>query len=671
MSNAGTILRVDLTDRKIETEPTSSYVRDYIGGLSIGTRILWEGVPPDVSGTDPQNMLIFSTGPLTGTLLGNKCVVIAKSPLYTNKTIGNAGMGGQFPSEMKFAGYDHIVVTGKADEPVYLFINNDEVEIRDARHLWGKDVADTQTMIKEEIKDPDVQIACIGPAGENQVAFAMVLHDIEHTASRVGHGAVMGSKNLKAVAVRGTKGLKIADPGAFMELWKQFYEYCTEGTGRHLFKVISREGVTKHYDVYIEQDMMCWGNFDSFVVPPRKKEEQISDFIDKYMVGRIGCAFCPAQCHDNYEVDGVGGGGTCMWYTGFRYAVKNKDLKVFWRVNGLCQRYGMETLCATGITAWLMDLYEKGIITAADTDGIPMEWGSEEACRAVVEKTAKREGFGEMLADGIVPAAQRLGRGSINYAVQFRNQNVHPGYQPISATAGIWMIPGASDVWTHPPADIDAIYPLFRELGMSDEEAKKYVYGLTSDFAERTTGDRDAWKEDNWAHYADYSVVNETAISVCDIAGHCDWLSDRTAHCLMWWGPEEVAKAITAATGTKCTSETLVDAHRRRRLLEFAYIKLCERAFGEKEEIPFKIVQPRPDGRFKGATIDIGKVPEVTNRYYELMCIDPWTRLPLRTELERLGMKDVADTLDKAAAAEEAPAEAAAAKNPKPIKRKK
>jgi aldehyde:ferredoxin oxidoreductase len=365
MSNAGTILRVDLTEGKIERDLTSSYVRDYVGGLSIGTKILWDGVPPEITGTDPKNMLIFSTGPLTGTLLGNKCVLIAKSPIYTNKTIGNAGMGGQFPSEMKFAGYDHIVITGKADEPAYLFINNDDVEIKNAKHLWGLDVYETQTRIKKELKDPDVQIACIGPAGENLVAFSLVLHDIENTASRVGHGAVMGSKNLKAVAVRGTKGLKVADPEAFMALWKQYYEYYTAGRGRYIFKALNREGVAIHYDHYVDKDTAVWGNFDSFVVPNRKKEEEISDFMNKYLAGRIGCAFCPAQCHENYNVDGVGGGATCMFYTGFRWVVKNKNLKTWWKLNQLCQRYGMETLSASGITAWLMDLYERGIITAA------------------------------------------------------------------------------------------------------------------------------------------------------------------------------------------------------------------------------------------------------------------------------------------------------------------
>jgi len=677
MSNAGTILRVDLTDGKIEKEPTSSYVRDYIGGLSIGTKILWDGVPPEVTGLSPKNMLIFSTGPLTGTLLGNKSVVITKSPLYTNKTIANAGMGGQFPSEMKFAGYDHIVTTGKAEEPVYLFIDNDEVEIRDAKHLWGLDVYETQTRLKEELKDPDVQIACIGPAGENLFAYSLVLHDIENTASRGGYGAVMGSKNLKAVAVRGTKGLKVADPESFMALWKQFYEYYTTGKGRFILKSISDgTGVGSSVDHYLDRDLATWGNFDSFVVPPLKKEEQINTFR-KYLVGRTGCAFCPAQCHQMYDVDGVSGGITCDCYITFRWLLKNKDLKIWWRLNQLCQRYGMEAISTAGIAAWLMDLYEKGIITAADTDGVPMEWGSEEACRTVIEKIARREGFGELLADGIVPAAQRIGKGSMSYAVQSRNQIPFPGFAPLGGTVGVQLAMGASEVWVHPPAaDIHSFYAwLSPELGVPEEEAEKTIHEWISEHAEKTTGDRDSWKEDNWAHYADYSVVNETAISVCDISGHCDWLSDRCPQLGGWWSPEENAQAISAATGIDCTTEMLIDAHKRRRLLELTYHQLCFRAFGELDEIPFKLLRPRPDGHFKGATIDIEKIPQVTNRYYELMGIDPWTRLPKREELERLGMKDVADMLDKleekTAATEETPVEATPAKSPKRRKRKK
>jgi aldehyde:ferredoxin oxidoreductase len=165
MSRTGTILRVDLTEGKTERESTSKYAREYIGGPGIGSKLIVDQVPPDISGTDPRNMLTFNTGPLTGTLLGNKCDVTTKSPKITNSPLATATFGGQFASEMKFAGYDHIAITGKATEPAYLFVENDQVEIRDARHLWGLDTEEVQVRIKEELKDPDVQIACIGPAG--------------------------------------------------------------------------------------------------------------------------------------------------------------------------------------------------------------------------------------------------------------------------------------------------------------------------------------------------------------------------------------------------------------------------------------------------------------------------------------------------------------------------
>jgi len=161
MSRAGTILRVDLTDGRIEKEPTSRYARDYIGGPAIGSRIIYENVPPDIHGNDPRNILTINTGPLTGTILRNKCNIVTKSPKITNSPIVTAGMGGQFPSEIKFAGYDNIAITGKAAGPVYLYISNDTIEIRDARHLWGLDTEETQVKIKEELRDPEVQVACI------------------------------------------------------------------------------------------------------------------------------------------------------------------------------------------------------------------------------------------------------------------------------------------------------------------------------------------------------------------------------------------------------------------------------------------------------------------------------------------------------------------------------
>jgi aldehyde:ferredoxin oxidoreductase len=648
MSYAGRILRVDLSDRKIETEPTSHYVRDYVGGLSIGTKLFWDGVPPELPALDPKNMLLFSTGPLTGTLLGNKAVVITKSPLYTNQIIGNTGLGGHLPSELKFTGYDHLVITGRSETPVYLFIHDDEVQIRDASHLWGMDVYETQTRLRKEL-DPDVQIACIGPAGENQVAYALILHDIDNTAAKGGHGAVMGSKNLKAVAVRGTKGLRIAKPEEFMGLWKEYWEYHTRGRARYAVEEINQVGISGQADAAADRDVVAWGYFDSYVVPNRDKEERLRDFIDKYKVRPIGCSFCPVQCHQNCDVDGLAGGVICWSYAGFQWIVKNQDKNVWWKCHQLCQRYGLEINEAAGMTAWLMKLYELGIITAADTDGVPMEWGSEEACISIIEQMARREGIGEILADGTVPAARKIGRNSIKHAVQVTNKQVYPAVgMPIGGSAGIYMIPAASEVWTHPPsADKDYVYPFMAPaLGVSEEEAERITDEWTSEHAERTTGHRDSWEEFNWEHYAEYAVVNEAAISACDISGHCDWLSDRMPHYGFRWGPEDNARAISAATGTNCTNEVILDAHKRRRLLELTHVRLSYRAFGEPMSLPSKLLLPKPDGRSKGSHLDLGKVPQVARGYCELMGIDPDTQLPTRKELERLGLNDVANMLE-------------------------
>jgi aldehyde:ferredoxin oxidoreductase len=599
MSYAGTILWVDLTERKIEKEPTSKYVRDYVGGLGIGTKIFWDNVPPEITGTDPKNMLIFSTGPLTGTLLGNKMLVITKSPLMTNYPMQNAGMGGQLPSEIKFAGYDHIVITGKSDTPVYLYINNDEVEIRDAEHIWGSDVYKTQSMIKDELKDPDVQVAAIGPAGENQVAYSLILHDINHTASKGGHGAVMGSKNLKALAVRGTKGLKIADPEKFMKIWNKYFDYYTKGRGSTFTKVLNREGISQQCEDYIDEGIYGWGYFDSWVNPKRGKEERMGDFFKKYHKGALGCTACFIQCHDNFECEGIGGGCTCFFYAGFRMLVRSTDLKLWWKSNQLCQSYGLDLDGTAAIASWMMKLHELGIITAEDTDGVPMEWDDEEVCRIIIEKIAKGEGFGKILKDGIIPAAQQIGGDAIEHAMQLKNVAMGPiNGAPIGATAGVYQVEASSEVWVHPPeTDFHASIPWYaREMGVSKKESKKILEGWCDEHAERTTGHKDSWREESYDTYADYAVVNEAAIALCDIAGHCDWLSDRIPGFGGRWDIEDMAGAINAATGMSFTADTLTDAHKRRRLLEMTHIQLCNRAHEVEEFFPVKMLEPKQDG---------------------------------------------------------------------------
>lgn len=660
MSRAGTILRVDLATGKVEREATSAYVQDFVGGGAIGAKLIWDGVPPDVSGKDPKNMLTFNTGPLTGTLFGNKCEVMAKSPQLANSPVMTAGLGGQFASEMKFAGYDHLAITGKANEPVYLFINNDNVEIRDAKHLWGLETQQTQVRIKEELKDPDVQIACIGPAGENQNVYAMILHDIQNGACREGLGAVMGSKNLKAVAVRGTKGLKAGDPEACKDLWDKFFHEVKEGRGSVFARLSFREGLAVHVGDYGKfKDRGTWGYYESFVAPPMKKEETMADFVTKYKVHNVGCSFCPIQCGQNYNVPGVDtGGGSCMFFEGYRFLVKSHDTTLWWRASAKAQRYGIEVNSIANITGWLMLLYEKGLITAKDTDGVPMEWGSQEAVMTVIDKVSRAEGFGKLFVDGAVPAAKVIAGGKgLGLLNQDRNRLSGAWHLAMGARRTVLLGgPGATrltrwanqTVFMHPMhTDMEGIIPWYaRELGISNEESEKLIQGWASEWTEKQVGDRDAWRPESVRKKGAYLAASENTISACDISGHCDFLSERGPHFgAQRVGVEEMAQWISATTGTVCTKDMLLDAIQRKRLLEIAYNLLCDLSRAEEEVSYVKALDPVPDGYHKGNAIDLEKSAEVGAEYCSHRGCDPATGLPLREELERLGLGDVATRL--------------------------
>ena len=661
MSIAGKILRIDLTDRRIEKEPTSSYVNDYIGGVGIATKLIWDEVPPGADGTDPENLFTINSGPLTGTLLGNKANIMVKSPIFTNKTLSMAGFGGQFPSEMKFAGYDNIAVGGRADEPVYIYIDNDRVEIRDAGHLWGQDTVKTQEILRKELNDPDVQIVCIGPAGENQVAYSMVVHDIQCTASKGGFGAVMGSKNLKAIAVRGTKGLPIADGDAYWSLWKEFYEYYSAGMVQALTSTLQKEGQSRHMQIYYTtRDDVPWGYYDTWQIPQKDKVYQIDDFLKKHLTGALGCSFCMIQCAENYRVPGMANGGVnCIAYLPYRYLLKSHDMNLWWKAIQLCNYHGLETINMASITSWLMKLYEEGIITAEDTDGIPMEWGSEEAVIATIEKVARQEGFGTLLKDGIVPAAEAIGRDSIDFAVQTRNQAPFPGGQPYRATMGAYLIPASQEIWIHPQAaDAEAAFPLVAEhYGMSMDEAEWKQHEFMDTFAAKHTQSKDSWREDNYDEFGEYAFLQENVVTAMDIAGHCDFMSDRVPHFGAWWGVEEAAKAMRATTGLDISTEKLLEVIQRRRMIELAYYHLCSDEIGEEEILPYRFLRPRPDGYHKGKGVDLEEFNKILRMYYEMRKCDPDTGLPKTDELERLGLHDVARKLRALEGAEPGEAE--------------
>ncbi len=662
MSRAGSILRVDLTEGRIEKEPTSKYARDYMGGGGIAAKLFWDSIPPEVSGLDPRNLLTFNTGPLTGTLLGTRCEVVAKSPLITNGPLVSAGLGGQFPAEMKFAGYDHIAITGKADGPVYLFINNDAVEIRDARHLWGLDTQETQKRIKEELRDPDIQIACIGPAGENLVVFSLILHDIQNAASQGGLGAVMGSKNLKAVAIRGTKGLKVANPEAFMAIWKEVWENYTKGKAAWVVKELNEVGLSWHYDLWEERNLLQWGygpdalsTYPPHPVERDSKEDTLIGFTKKYSVGSIGCAFCPIQCQQNYDVPGIGSGGAACWtWINYRTNIKSFNVNLWWKALRKSNLYGLHTVEASNLIAWLMVLYEEGVITAEDTDGVPMEWASEEAVLTFIDKVSKGEGFGKNLANGVVHASNTLGkRNGLDYAPYERNYLLWAKYpEPYLMPGGLGAMQlvktAAQFIWMQPPSDRHAGFQIAAErLGISMEKAEKLMEEHCADFAEKWTGNRRAWEPFVVVGKGKWFKAIESGVAVSDMTGHCDWRSDRVHHAGMKFNAPEAAAAVKASTGEAWTGEMVFNALGRKRLLEASYNLLCELK-GEPTEFSEAYsrmwVEPFQSGYFQGQAFEYSE--EVGAEYCAEWGCDPETGVPTRRELERLGMKDVIDELE-------------------------
>ena len=487
MSRAGKILKVNLTDGKTKTTPTTQYTNKYLGGNLVATRLFWENVSPDVDALDPENMLTFNTGALTGTLLGTKCEVMTKSPLLTNSPLVSAGMGGQFPSEMKFAGYDNILIQGKAEEPVYLYITNDAVQIRPAKHLWGLDTAETQDRIRKELDDPDVQIATIGIAGENLLAFSVIIHDIQQCASQGGVGAVMGSKNLKAVVVRGTKGIKIADPDKFYEIWNRTYDWYTNGNASWYLSTLNKEGLSWHYDLWEERNCMQWGYGPDakMTYPPHKGHEAGLQKITVDYSQNLGCNAYPFQCQRNYNVPGVGTGGAACWtWLGFRTNIKTWDERLWYKAVRKCNLLGIHTIEASNMLGWLMELYDRKLITDETFDGVSMQFGSEEAVLTFLDKIATQDGFGKIFRDGIDRAVEILATGNEDLEEKILAQTpsdrnfllwtryFEPGTFPGGIGAMNFIKATVQFIWMQPPVDRHAGFQLIaREWGIPREEA--------------------------------------------------------------------------------------------------------------------------------------------------------------------------------------------------------
>lgn len=592
----GKILRVDLSSKQMSTEePGDDFYRLYIGGRGFIGYYLLKELDPGIDALSPDNKLIFATGVVTGGRVGGsgRNSVGAKSPLTGG--YGDAEAGGYWGPELKRTGYDAIIIEGKSDKPVYLWIGSDGPELRDASHLWGKTTLETQDAMREELGDKNVKTALIGPAGENQVRLACILNDVTHAYGRTGMGAVMGSKNLKGIAVRGKKPPALADPAKIKEIVSWVNENYSKGMqmlgtaggvpglnrGGGLPTRNFKEGVFEEADAISGQTM-----------------------VDTILINRGTCYACPVKCKrvvkvdKPYKVNPELGGPEyeTIGALGSNCGVGN--LAAIAKGNELCNANGLDTIGVGNTISFAMECFEEGIITKEDTGGIELKFGNADAMVKMVEMIAKREGIGDILAEGVKRAAEKLGKGASEFAIHSKGQEfpMHmPRFKP-GMGMGYAISPTGAD---HMQGMHDA-----RSWDMGPDKVRSFIYSQYSS-------------------------------SLKNCAGVCVFLP---------YNQKRLTEVIEALTGWNVTDWELMKAGERSLNLARAF-NLRSGITRADEILPKRIHEAFTSGPLEGIGYGEEKLNNAISIYYDMMGWDRETGVPGRGKLQELNIEWVADLL--------------------------
>ncbi|MBE0408312.1 MAG: aldehyde ferredoxin oxidoreductase family protein [Anaerolineales bacterium] len=623
----GKILHVDLTKGDISTEnPDESFYRQYMGGSALGLYYLLTHTAPGVDPLSPENVLVLALSVITGAPISgqSRMTAVAKSPL--TGCVGDAQSGGFFPAELKFSGFDAIVIKGRSENPVYLWIHNGEVEIRPAGHLWGSTTGQTEEKIREELDDKKIQIAQCGPAGERLVRFAAIINMSNRANGRTGMGAVMGSKNLKAVAVRGNNRPPLADRRGLIDLARLGADSLEESDchGLSLF------GTAEIVNFQNKEGGLVTRNWQSgyFETAGALDGTTMSKTILKE---RDTCYACSVRCkrvvevkNSHHPVKSLYGGPEYETISTFGSYCGIDDLEAVAYANQLCNMYGMDTISCGATIAWAMDCFEQGILTLEDTGGIDLRYGNPEAMMKITEMIARREGFGDILAEGSARAAEQIGRGSEDLVVTAKKQEL-PAHMPQvkRSLALIYAVnPFGADHQSseHDPSWED--YPeRMDQISLPNPQAPRLLNKEKVNFALRTQ------------HL--YSCLD--SINVCQfVFGPSFQLYDS----------QQLVEAVCMITGWDVTlNELLLLGERRLNLL---------RAFNGREGIgreadtlPQKLFKPLVGGPTDGLSIDAQEMNQALDWYYSMAGWDTTSGLPTRQTLEQINLEWVADILNQ------------------------
>lgn len=612
----GKILFVNLSTGKVQVESLNNSLRhNFIGGYGVGAKIIFDCQRAGVTPLSPENYLGFVTGPLTGTpaLFGSRYFVVGKSPL--TGAWGDANSGGDFGPHLKFAGYDAVFFSGASEKPVYFYIHDGQTEIRDAQHLWGRDTTETEEELKNEL-GAQIRVASIGPAGEKLSLIAGIINNKGRAAARSGLGALMGSKRLKALVVRGSMRIPLADEAKIEELRKThlrslkgpLYDYLKEYGTPSLLEMFVKLG---------NAPVKNWRGAGEIDFPDARaiSDNNVRALREK----KYACYRCPIACggimRTGKEYDYRPGVHQPEYETlnSFGSMCLNSNVESIIAANDICNRYGLDTISAGATIAFAIECYEAGLISSRDTRGIELTWGNHQAIVDMTKKIARRDGFGDVLADGVKQAAKRIGKGSEKFSITVYGQelpNADPKFAPswgvtyiTAATPGRHMKGGAQ----------------FVELGRIPQGADFPVVERLSNTGK---GKIHAWMRKY------YHAMEAMGLCLFGSRG---------------FSVEALLAQFNAVTGMNFNKEMLLEVGER--------IACVCQAFNVREGIKpgdFQLppraigIPPFRQGPNAGVTVDIDKM---AGEFYEAMVWDPVTGKPSRQRLEELGLREIIEQL--------------------------
>ena len=616
----GKMLYVDLAKASYEErELTEQLARNFIGGYGIGAKVLFDMMGPGADALGPDNVLGFTTGPLTGTgaLFSGRFTVVCKSPVTGGWNDANAG--GYFGPELKKAGYDCVFVQGASSKPVYIWIDDGKVEIKDASQLWGKKVEETEDALKAELGDKKVQASVIGPAGEKLSLMAAIMNDGHRAAGRGGCGAVMGSKNLKAVVVRGSGKIPVADADGLKAVNQEILSTMKNGPNAEMVKAFSNFGTTMMTAGALmigDSPVKNWAGIGIVDYSEEAVQSLEGPSMDpKYRAKKYACANCPMGCGAIYDVrEGkwpVGHTGRPEYETSaaFGSLMLNQDVEALIKCNHICNDYGLDTISAGGTVTWAIECYENGVLNKTDTGGIELTWGNAEAIvQATQEMADQSTAFGKLLASGSEAAARKTGKGN-EYLVNVMGIEV-PMHDPR-------LGPGLSRTYTIDPTPARHVKGGMGLGQLHSPDPEKY----------------------NPAGSGEPDLMGTLRIELVNTVGLCLFGADFTAVENM------SAKLMRPVTGWSFDAQEEKKAGLRIFNMRHAF-NLREGLNPNDAEIPARCVgdPPQTQGPLEGVTVDY---KALIRNFFDAIDWDPTTGKPSRNSLENLGgMEDVIKALD-------------------------